>query len=81
MQHLYSDLINLFEQCFYISHNTKLVKGKDEPIYIPKTTEVNYHQIVFAHGYYASALHEIAHWCLAGDARRLLEDFGYWYLA
>jgi elongation factor P hydroxylase len=34
---------------------------------------------VFAHGYYASALHEIAHWCVAGPERRRLEDFGYWY--
>ena len=38
-----------------------------------------YHQIIFAHGYYASALHEISHWCIAGKERRLLEDFGYWY--
>lgn len=33
----------------------------------------------FARGFYASALHEIAHWCVAGPQRRLLEDFGYWY--
>ena len=24
-------------------------------------------------------MHEIAHWCVAGPKRRLLEDFGYWY--
>ncbi|MCG8439844.1 MAG: elongation factor P hydroxylase, partial [Pseudomonadales bacterium] len=29
--------------------------------------------------YFRSALHEIAHWCVAGDARRQLEDYGYWY--
>ncbi len=47
---------------------------------MPASEQCSYHQIFFAHGYYASALHEIAHWCLAGDARRLIEDFGYWYL-
>jgi elongation factor P hydroxylase len=40
---------------------------------------VLYHRIIFARGFYASALHEIAHWCVAGPERRLLEDFGYWY--
>jgi elongation factor P hydroxylase len=29
--------------------------------------------------YLASALHEVAHWCLAGVERRKLEDYGYWY--
>ncbi|WP_284246566.1 elongation factor P hydroxylase [Thalassotalea insulae] len=78
--HCYSDLIHLFEQTFYLEYNTKLVKGGDEPIYLPANELCPYHQIVFAHGYFASALHEIAHWCLAGAARRLLEDFGYWYV-
>ncbi len=31
------------------------------------------------HGFYASAIHEISHWCIAGKARRELVDFGYWY--
>lgn len=35
--------------------------------------------MIFAHGFYASALHEIAHWCVAGARRRELVDFGYWY--
>ena len=26
-----------------------------------------------------SALHEVAHWCIAGDARRQQTDYGYWY--
>ena len=29
--------------------------------------------------YFASALHEVAHWCIAGEARRQQLDFGYWY--
>ncbi|GAL28274.1 putative transporting ATPase [Vibrio variabilis] len=40
---------------------------------------MDFHRIIFARGFYASALHEIAHWCVAGPERRLLEDFGYWY--
>ncbi len=42
-------------------------------------SERPYNVILFAHGYYSSALHEIAHWLVAGEARRKLEDFGYWY--
>ena len=73
------DIIALFNQTFFDAYNTKLVRGEDEPIYLPATDSVPYHQIVFAHGFYASAMHEIAHWCVAGPKRRLLEDFGYWY--
>ncbi|MGB1199758.1 MAG: elongation factor P hydroxylase [Thalassotalea sp.] len=80
MPHNYQDLITLFEQTFFNLYNTKLVKGEDEPLYSPANEVCNYHQIIFAHGYYSSALHEISHWCVAGQARRLLEDFGYWYL-
>ena len=79
MSHDYHDLIQLFDQTFFEPFQTRLIKGGDEPLYSPANATCAYHQIIFAHGYYASALHEIAHWCLAGDARRLLEDFGYWY--
>lgn len=78
--HQYQDLIDIFEQCFFSTYNTKLVKGDNEPIYLPANDCSQYHQIIFAHGYFSSALHEVAHWCLAGEARRKLEDFGYWYL-
>jgi len=44
-------------------------------------TNSPHHRIIFAHGFFASALHEISHWCVAGKERRLLEDFGYWYEA
>ncbi|WP_158971103.1 elongation factor P hydroxylase [Paraglaciecola sp. L3A3] len=77
--HKYQDLIFLFNQTFASTENTILVKGADEPIYIPAKTPQDKHQIIFAHGYFASALHEISHWCIAGQARRLLEDYGYWY--
>ena len=77
--HQYQDLIEIFEQTFYDKYNTRLVRGDDEPIYLPACKDVAFHRIIFAHGYFASAMHEIAHWCVAGPQRRLVEDFGYWY--
>lgn len=77
--HRYQDLIDLFNATFADQYKTVLVKGGHEPIYIPATSPEQSHQVVFAHGYFASALHEIAHWCIAGNKRRLLEDYGYWY--
>ena len=79
MTHQYPDIINIFNRTFFESFNTKLELGEDEPIYLPADEQVAHHRIIFARGFYASALHEIAHWCVAGPERRLLEDFGYWY--
>lgn len=80
ISHQYQDLILLFEHTFFQTFNTKLVKGDDEPLYLPASNACAHHRIIFAHGYFASALHEISHWCIAGPERRLKEDFGYWYL-
>ncbi|GGO73639.1 elongation factor P hydroxylase [Bowmanella pacifica] len=77
--HQVEDLITLFNGQFAASFNTRLVRGEHEPLYLPANSHTPYHQVIFAHGYYASALHEIAHWCLAGAKRRELEDYGYWY--
>ncbi|GLR62884.1 elongation factor P hydroxylase [Marinospirillum insulare] len=73
-------LIAVFEQTFYASHQTRLVRGGDEPVYLPASRTGTVNQIVFARGFFSSGLHEIAHWCVAGAERRLLEDFGYWYV-
>lgn len=75
----YQDLISIFEKTFFKEFNTQLVCGKTEPIYLPADHAYSFHRIIFAHGFYASALHEIAHWLVAGEKRRLLEDYGYWY--
>lgn len=64
--HKYEQLIEIFDGCFAEDFNTRLIKGDDEPIYLPADAEVPYHRIVFAHGFYASGLHEISHWCIAG---------------
>jgi elongation factor P hydroxylase len=37
------------------------------------------HRLYYRKDYFASALHESAHWCIAGPERRLQVDFGYWY--
>lgn len=76
---VYSDLIDVFDETFFASANTRLIRGADEPVYLPANGHCGHHRIVFAHGYYSSALHEIAHWCIAGAKRRQLQDYGYWY--
>ncbi len=77
--HQYAQLITIFNQCFSEKYNTRLVKGNDEPIYLPADSQWSYHRIVFAHGFYASGLYKISRWCIAGEERRKLVDFGYWY--
>jgi len=77
--HHYQALIALFEQTFFADYRTRLTCGDDEPVYLPADDQVPWHRIVFAHGYFASALHEVAHWCIAGEARRRQMDYGYWY--
>ena len=74
-----ADLVSIFDRLFSVSENTRLVSGGGEPEYLPADTEVPYHRVIFAHGFYESALHEIAHWCIAGAERRKLVDYGYWY--
>lgn len=78
--HQYQDLITLFNECFASEYNTQLVKGDEEPIYLPADETRSYHAIFFAHGFFSSALHECAHWLIAGEERRAVVDFGYWYV-
>lgn len=70
-------LINCFNTTF-LDYQTILVRGSGEPEYLPATASQPA-KIQFAHGFFSSALHEISHWCIAGAARRLLPDLGYWY--
>ncbi|TCS40816.1 elongation factor P hydroxylase [Reinekea marinisedimentorum] len=58
---------------------TCLVASTGEPLYLPATAARACNEIHFAHGFFNSALHELAHWCVAGAERRKLEDYGYWY--
>ncbi len=73
-----TDLEAVFNQCFMACENTRLVGGGEEPIYQP-FQRGTLAKIVYTRDFFSSALHEVAHWCVAGKARRQLEDFGYWY--
>lgn len=77
--HHYQDLITIFNDCFFTQYNTRLVKGEDEPLYLPADETRPHNELFFAHGFFASALHECSHWLIAGEKRRQLVDFGYWY--
>ena len=78
--HQHQDLIVIFNNCFFESYNTLLVKGSDEPIYLPADEKQPHNAIFFAHGFFSSALHECSHWLIAGEKRRTQVDFGYWYV-
>lgn len=74
-----AQIIHLFNRCFKHTERTLLVGAGNEPLYLPQTKSTDYAQVIFTHDYIASALHEIAHWCIAGKVRRQQEDYGYWY--
>lgn len=69
----------IFCACFRERYRTELVGGGAEPEYRPASSPDAPHQIIYRHDYVASALHEVAHWCIAGARRRELADYGYWY--
>lgn len=75
-----NDLVELFAQEF-AEYRTLLVAGGEEPFYRAARSASDMHQLIFREDFFASALHECAHWCIAGTQRRLLDDFGYWYQA
>ncbi|MCZ6710515.1 MAG: elongation factor P hydroxylase [Gammaproteobacteria bacterium] len=60
-------------------YRTLLVGGALEPLYIPSVGRVPA-IIHYTRDYAQSVLHEVSHWCLAGNARRRLRDYGYWYV-
>lgn len=71
-------LVSIFDRLFNQSENTRLQIGADEPFYQAACDDQK--AIIFAReDYFSSALHEIAHWAIAGEQRRKKDDFGYWY--
>jgi elongation factor P hydroxylase len=67
-----------FNAAFSRPHRTVLIGGGSEPVYLPAQG----HRpavIRYTRDYAQSALHELAHWCLAGPRRRTRLDYGYWY--
>lgn len=75
---LSSDLERLFQNTF-VELNCQLRGGAAEPLYSPRQNAAEPDVIYYTRDYYASALHEVAHWCIAGDKRRRHVDYGYWY--
>lgn len=59
-------------------HNTRLVGGFSEPFY-KAAAGSSLSEVQFTRDFERSALHELAHWCIAGEARRRMDDYGYWY--
>jgi elongation factor P hydroxylase len=78
-RHDSNHLIAIFNAQFQSRYRTRLVSGANEPLYQPAANDLEYHQLTFKDDYFASALHEIAHWCIAGPSRRQRIDYGYWY--
>lgn len=73
-----SDFTTLINNHYLKAYNTVLIGGFSEPFYLP-AQQNQPAQIQFTRDYFRSALHELAHWCVAGEERRKLEDYGYWY--
>jgi elongation factor P hydroxylase len=72
-------LEEVFAQCFVDECKSQLVGGASEPLYQPALNNQSVHTLYYRDDFFASALHEVAHWCLAGAQRRLQKDYGYWY--
>lgn len=68
----------IFAELFGTQYHTELVGGAEEPLYLPSADE-SPARIYYRFDYERSALHEVAHWCIAGEQRRSQEDYGYWY--
>lgn len=52
--------------------------GAEEPFY-EAAKDGQKAILYFRDNYPRSLLHELSHFCLAGNRRRQLDDFGYWY--
>jgi elongation factor P hydroxylase len=71
-------LEELFHRTFTAGHNAILKGGAAEPFYQPPSPG-SPGVIFYTRDYVRSALHEVSHWCIAGEKRRMLPDYGYWY--
>ena len=71
----HSDVARVFNLAF-VDYKVVMNGGHAEPLYVPgvRLAEIHYTQ-----DHAASALHEAAHWCTAGQRRRRLKDYGYFY--
>lgn len=68
-----------FRERFAHQYAVEISGGAAEPLYVPAADGKPAH-LYYREDFAASALHEIAHWCIAGTQRRKQVDFGYGYL-
>lgn len=73
-------ICDLFNSTFEKKYRVRLIGGAAEPIYVPPM-EKESGSICFREDFISSALHEVAHWCIAGKDRRQIVDFGYEYIS
>jgi elongation factor P hydroxylase len=71
-------IAHTFNSTFAARFATVMIGGADEPLYLPASGRFPA-RIFHTHDFAASALHEAAHWCIAGEKRRRLVDYGYGY--
>lgn len=71
----FTDLLNTH---YLQTFNAILVGGCEEPFY-EAAKNGQPASIRFTRDYIRSAMHERAHWCIAGNTRRRQDDYGYWY--
>ncbi len=79
MKYQIKDLQSLFHQVFQDEYNITLEFGADEPFYYAAKNKSERNILYCREDFFASALHEIAHWSLAGVERRKKDDYGFWY--
>ncbi len=73
-------LAEVFNLSFGDTYNVRCLGGFSQPEYLTAMQTQGSAQLRYTRDYAASALHEIAHWCVAGKDRLALNDFGYGYL-
>ena len=81
------EIAGVFNSAFAGHYQTVIRGGAGEPLFQPRMTgtvdvALNHHDVIyFREDFASSALHEIAHWCIASARRRKMIDYGYWYSA
>ena len=69
-----------FNATFSSAWQVRIQGGAQEPLYRPAGSACTQSRLYYREDFAASALHEIAHWCIASVARLAREDFGYVYI-
>ncbi|WP_223670438.1 elongation factor P hydroxylase [Kangiella shandongensis] len=77
-EHCVYEFAKHFNQ-YFAECNIQLIPGADEPFYRAARSASEFAIIYSTYDYFSSALHELAHWCIAGEQRRQRDDYGYWY--